>query len=70
MDMLPVISSNLDSVGYDAMSKTLYVRFHSGKSYSYSNVPESVYRGLMEASSKGRYFAANIRDSYQYTPLG
>ena len=70
MQMIPVSSSNLASVGYDATSKTLYVRFHKGGTYSYSNVPESVYHGLMNAPSKGRFFAANIKNSFHYTPLG
>lgn len=70
MQMVPVSSSDLASVGYDATSKTLYVSFHKGGTYSYSNVPESVYRGLMSAPSKGRYFRANIRTSYAYRRIG
>lgn len=70
MNMTPVVSRDLASVGYDASSKTLYVSFHSGGTYSYSNVPESVYRGLMSAPSKGQYFRANIRTSYAYRKIG
>lgn len=70
MQMIPVSSSNLASVGYDAVSKTLFVSFHKGGTYSYSNVPENVYQGLMNAPSKGRYFAANIKKSYVYRRIG
>ena len=70
MDMVPVMSSDLSSVGYDAASRTLYVRFHKGGTYSYSNVPEGVYRGLMNAPSKGRYFRENIRTTYAYRRIG
>ena len=64
MDMTPVSSSNLAGVGYE--NGTLYIQFHSGGLYRYANVPLSVYQGLLSASSKGRYFHANIKDSYAY----
>lgn len=70
MNMVPVASSDLASVGYDASTKTLYVSFHKGGTYSYSNVPVSVYRGLMNATSKGKYFRANIRTAYAYRRIG
>ena len=64
MNMIPVDSSNLSSVGYE--NGTLYVAFNSGGLYSYSGVPASVYSGLLSASSKGRYFHANIKNVYPY----
>ncbi len=70
MDMIPVSSQNLAAVGYNADSKTLFIKFHKGGTYAYDNVPESVYRGLMSASSKGKYHKAYIKNSYHYRPLG
>lgn len=70
MKMIPVDSSDLASVGYDFGSRTLFVSFLKGGTYSYSGVPESVYRGLMNAPSKGKYFAANIKKSYPYRRIG
>ena len=70
MNMISVDSRDLESVGYDASSKTLYVRFHKGGTYSYSNVPDHIYRGLMSAPSKGQYFRANIRTTYAYRKIG
>lgn len=67
MNMIPVDSSNLESVGYD--NGTLYVHFHSGGTYSYSGVPEPVYHELMNAASKGEYFSAYIKNSYPYQRL-
>jgi hypothetical protein len=61
-----VSSSNLASVGYDPASRTLEVAFLNGSLYSYSSVPESVYRGLMSAASHGSYFAANVKNTYSY----
>lgn len=64
MNMIPVSSSNIASVGYE--NGTLYIRFHSGGLYEYTNVPAALYQGLMSAPSKGRYFHANIKCSYAY----
>jgi hypothetical protein len=36
--------------------------------YTYYNVPLEVYLELLEAESKGRYFAAHIRDRFEYSP--
>ncbi|QOV10908.1 KTSC domain-containing protein [Viridibacillus arvi] len=60
MNMIPVSSSNLAAVGYDAGSRTLRIRFHSG-TYDYYGVPLSVYQGLMNSSSKGSYHDINIK---------
>ena len=69
MRRIPVSSSNLASVGYEAQRGILEVEFHSGSVYQYHGVPEQVYRGLMCASSHGSYFSAYIRNSYQYTQV-
>lgn len=68
MEMIPVSSSNLESVGYDAETKTLRIKFHNGL-YEYYNVPESIYIGLLNSGSKGRYHAAYIKNSYSYQEL-
>lgn len=67
MNMMHVDSSNLSAVGYDGT--TLRIQFHSGRTYDYSGVPESVYNGLMSASSKGKYHAAHIKNAYPYRPV-
>lgn len=45
MRMIPVSSSNLESVGYE--NGILCIAFHGGRIYEYTGVPESVYQGLM-----------------------
>lgn len=62
MQMMSVSSSNLSAVGYDKESSTLRVAFHSGGIYDYPNTPESLYIGLMNASSKGEFHAAYIKN--------
>jgi hypothetical protein len=44
----------------------LWIRFNASF-YVYSGVPESVYRGLIEASSHGKYHAANIKNKYVFS---
>lgn len=66
MQRHPISSSNLESVGYDAATHTLEIEFHHGGIYQYVNVPESVYRALLDAVSAGSYFHDNIRDVYPY----
>jgi hypothetical protein len=65
MDVIPVESSSLKSVGYDELTQTLTVEFHTGKKYSYGEVPVEVYNDLLEAKSAGSYFAKNIRGKYE-----
>ncbi len=67
MQMTPVVSSNISSIGYEA--GTLYVAFNSGGLYAYSGVPVDVYRNLMAASSHGSYLAAHVKNVYPYTRL-
>lgn len=69
MNRTPVVSSNLSSVGYDPSTKTLEIEFNSGGVYQYSNLPESVYKGLMNAASHGKYHAQHIKDNYPYTQV-
>ncbi|HUI07428.1 MAG TPA: KTSC domain-containing protein [Verrucomicrobiae bacterium] len=62
----PVVSSNIVSVGYEPSSQTLEIEFGSGGVYQYYNVPESIYQELLGASSKGRFFASQIKDRFPY----
>jgi KTSC domain-containing protein len=62
-----VTSSNLASVGYDPSSQTLEVEFHNGSVYRYFNVPETIYDGLMHASSSGSFLASQVKDRFPYS---
>lgn len=68
MNMIPVASSNIASIGYE--NGTLYVRFRNGGTYAYLNVPQSVYNSLMSAPSCGSYLAAHIKGIYPYRKVG
>lgn len=66
MDRISVSSTNISSIGYDSLSRILEIKFNSGGVYQYSNVPESIYNGLMSAGSKGKYHHVHIKNKYPY----
>lgn len=57
-------SSNIKAIKYDDLSKELDIEFVNGMQYRYDNVPISIVTGLEGASSKGSYFAQNIKTRY------
>jgi hypothetical protein len=69
MQREPVESSTLASVGYDKTQFLLELEFRSGELYQYAGPPDNIYRELMAAESKGRFFNQNIRDRFPYVRL-
>ena len=65
VDMRPVSSSAIEAVGYDPSTRRMRIRFAGRNEYDFCGVPETVYQGLMSASSKGTYYNDHIRDRYQ-----
>lgn len=71
MERVPVSSSNLASVGYDANNAVLEVEFNHGGVYQYSGVPEEIHQGLMTAGSHGSYFDQFVKKAgYSYGKVG
>jgi KTSC domain len=67
MKRLPVESSAIASIGYDAQEETLEVEFSSGTVYRYLRVPADVAATLYEADSRGKYFGEFVRGAgYEY----
>ena len=68
--MLPVESSNIQEIGYSpgpaGKLGNLYVKFTTGNTYAYEDVPGDVWQELLDAESKGQYFAAHIRRWYRF----
>lgn len=56
-DLTPINSSQIHSVGHDADTRTLTVKFHSGGVYQYANVTTKQHAALMGAESVGRALA-------------
>ncbi len=62
MKMIPVVSTNIASVGYE--NGTLVVAFRSGQIYAYQGVPLIKYQQFLNAPSKGNYFNTHIKKNY------
>jgi hypothetical protein len=70
MDLKPVESSNIHSIGYDPETRTLGVRFKNKPEalYTYSDVPPAVYAALEGAESIGSAFHKLIKlGGYAFT---
>ena len=67
MHRTPLDSTTLSSAGYNASTRVLELEFHYGPIYRYLSVPASLYRDLLAADSKGRFFNRFIRDRFPYT---
>ena len=70
MDMQPVKSSNIHSIGYDEPSKTMRVKYHTGDTYQFHNVPPDAHEAFANASSPGAHFAMYMRGRYPSKNLG
>jgi lysyl-tRNA synthetase class 2 len=59
-------STVIRDADYDPDALTLDVTFTSGRIYTYFDVPEWKYDGLITALSAGEYFNAHIRDQHAF----
>jgi KTSC domain len=66
VDMIPVVSSNIDSVGYDNDKQELHVMFKGGKVYIYEKVYQSVHSNMMAADSIGGFLSKTIKPHYKF----
>jgi KTSC domain-containing protein len=60
-----VQSSAITKVGYSKRRHLLEIEFVNGAVYRYFDIPLSVYRDLMSAESKARFYDSNIRKHYR-----
>ncbi|MDJ0650300.1 MAG: lysine--tRNA ligase [Xenococcaceae cyanobacterium MO_188.B19] len=56
----------IKSFDYDAQNKILKIEFKNGSIYKYLDVPESIYQGLKDSASVGKYFNSNIKDKFGF----
>jgi hypothetical protein len=66
---MPVLNSSaIYRAAYDPATRVLKIWFTSGDGpYNYYGVPQVVYDGLIQASSKGTYFHQRIKEQYSTT---
>jgi len=63
MERIKVVSSNIKSIGYAELTKTLEIEFTKSGVYQYKDVPKEIYEGFSKAESIGKYFYANIKSN-------
>ena len=63
-------SSHLVSGGYNAVDRILYQKFHNGSGssvvYRYYDVPQTIWDGLLAASSHGQFAINYINHAFRY----
>lgn len=65
--MIKVDSENLVAVDYNRQTHVMSATFHkSTHIYHYYDVPEEVFRAMLNSGDVGRYFSNNIRGKYRY----
>ncbi len=69
MERVPVTSTSISSIGYDAKSQTLEVEFVNGGVYLYMSVPPEVHDGFLKAESKGTFYVAHVRNDYPFQKI-
>lgn len=69
-EMIPVSSSNIESIGYDEQNQQVYVRFLNGSLYVYKGVPLHEFENLRDAPSLGSYLHRNYKNVYPYERIG
>jgi hypothetical protein len=66
---VPVNSTLLAKVTYEADQSMLQLEFCNGAIYRYLAVPADIHHGLLSADSKGTYFNRQIRNRFAYVLL-
>lgn len=66
MKRIPVDSSDVVSIGYDASERLLEIEFHEGRVYRYADVPQDIYDHFVKADSYGGYFNSYINGYFRY----
>jgi hypothetical protein len=73
MELINIVSSNIDKIGWEANIKKyddggtyniLRIVYSSGKIYDYLNVPEELFKEMLKVESKGSFFWRKIKDKY------
>lgn len=62
-------STTLASASYDHIRRQLQLDFHDGARYTYSAVAPALFRDLISAPSKGRFFNQYIRGRFPHARL-
>lgn len=60
----PISSAHMDGAKYNAMDRTLQIRFQNGYVYQAHGVSQEDYRAFMDAPSQGEHYHSVIKQNY------
>ena len=66
---MPVQSSAIAALGYDAYNEELEVEFTSGTVYRYTRVDDATWAEFMSAKSIGRFYCKAIKGLFESIKL-
>jgi len=58
----------IESVGYEDLTHTLYVKLHDGTTLRFQKVPRFRYQGFLGAPRKDAYYKTFIKDQFLSSP--
>lgn len=61
--MVPVQSSNVESIGYQP--NELHVRFKKGGHYVYYGAADDLHEALLTSESKGRFIGEHLKGKFE-----
>ena len=61
----PIASTAIAKIGYSKLGHILEIEFVNGTAYRYFDISPSVYRDLLSAESKARFYDFNIKGRYR-----
>lgn len=62
-------SSIVSTFSYDKNTQKLTVTLSTGKTFEYSYVPKQTYHNMVDAKSKGSFFANVIKNKYRHREI-
>jgi len=62
--MMSVDAEAIESIGYVDGSRTMYIRFRSGRTLCINNVPRFRYQGMLAAPRKDAYYTTYVKDRF------
>lgn len=69
MKFVPVDADLFESVSYDEISHTLYLKFRDSPTLKFEKVPRFRYQGLMSAPRKDNYYKTFIKNQFLTKPV-
>jgi hypothetical protein len=64
---VPVSSSAVKSVGYDAERQILEIEYSGGRVYHYHDVSPEDHQAMMDAPSHGAHLNSNVKGVFRHT---